>query len=316
MIVIDLCYIDIVVGWEDEWIFICFGIDVVLVVGIVWVLINEDLVDQFFFDKYCVGYDEKMFLVGVLVNGYYKVYIFGEGDDGIVKMLQWVLCIIGIFIECIIKLVCEIGMSKLVYICQGWGFQCQVNGEFIVWVIVMLLILIGNVGINGGNSGVCELIYIIIIECLLVLENLVKIVIFCFIWIDVIVCGLEMIVSCDGVCGKEKLDVLIKFLWNYVGNIFINQYFDINKIYEILQDESKCEIIVVIDNFMILLVKYVDLLLFDLMIVEQEDIIFNDYVGNMGYLIFIQFVILVKFECKLIYWILSEVVKWFGDDVY
>lgn len=151
----------------------------------------------------------------------------------------------------------------------------------------MLLILIGNVGIYGGNSGVCEFIYIIIIECLLVLENFVKIVIFCFSWMDVIVCGLEMIVLCDGVCGKDKLDVLIKFLWNYVGNILINQYLDINKIYEIFQDEVKCEMIVVIDNFMIFFVKYVDILLLDFMIVEQEDIIFNDYVGNMGYLIFI-----------------------------
>lgn len=123
-------------------------------------------------------------------------------------------------------------------------------------------------------------------------------------------------VICDGVCGKDKLDVFIKFIWNYVGNIFVNQYFDINKMYEILQDELKCEMIVVIENFMILLVKYVDILLLDLMIVEQEDIIFNDYVGNMGYFIFFQFVISEKFECKLIYWILSEVVKCFGFDVY
>lgn len=129
MIVIDLCYIDIVVGCEDEWILICFGIDVVLVVGIVWVLINENFVDQFFFDNYCIGYDEKIFLVDVFFNGYYKVYILGQGEDGIVKMLQWVLYIIGIFVDWIIKLVCEIGSVKLVYICQGWGLQCQVNGE-------------------------------------------------------------------------------------------------------------------------------------------------------------------------------------------
>ncbi len=30
-----------------------------LVAGIAWVLINEDLVDQPFLEKYCVGYDEK-----------------------------------------------------------------------------------------------------------------------------------------------------------------------------------------------------------------------------------------------------------------
>lgn len=91
MIVIDLCYNDIVVGCEDEWLFICFGIDGVLVCVIVWVLIIENMVDQLFFDKYCVGYDEKILLVSVLKNGYYKVYILGEGLDGVVKMLEWVL---------------------------------------------------------------------------------------------------------------------------------------------------------------------------------------------------------------------------------
>lgn len=102
---------------------------------------------------------------------------------------------------------------------------------------------------------------------------------------------------------KEKLDVPIKFLWNYAGNTIINQHSDINKTHEILQDESKCETIVVIDNFMTSSAKYADLLLPDLMTVEQEDIIPNDYAGNMGYLIFIQPATSAKFERKPIYWI-------------
>jgi anaerobic selenocysteine-containing dehydrogenase len=59
MIVIDPRYTDTAAGREDEWIPIRPGTDAALVAGIAWVLINENMVDQPFLDKYCVGYDEK-----------------------------------------------------------------------------------------------------------------------------------------------------------------------------------------------------------------------------------------------------------------
>ncbi|SWU41795.1 anaerobic dimethyl sulfoxide reductase subunit A [Klebsiella pneumoniae] len=316
MIVIDPRYTDTAAGREDEWIPIRPGTDAALVAGIAWVLINEDLVDQPFLDKYCVGYDEKTLPAGAPANGHYKAYILGEGDDGIAKTPQWASRITGIPTERIIKLTREIGMSKPAYICQGWGPQRQANGELTARAIAMLPILTGNVGINGGNSGARESTYTITIERLPVLENPVKTAISCFTWTDAIARGPEMTASRDGVRGKEKLDVPIKFLWNYAGNTIINQHSDINKTHEILQDESKCETIVVIDNFMTSSAKYADLLLPDLMTVEQEDIIPNDYAGNMGYLIVIQPATSAKFERKPIYWILSEVAKRLGDDVH
>ncbi len=100
----------------------------------------------------------------------------------------------------------------------------------------MLPILTGNVGINGGNSGARESTYTITIERLPVLENPVKTAISCFTRTDAIARGPEMTASRDGVRGKEKLDVPIKFLWNYAGNTIINQHSDINKTHEILQD--------------------------------------------------------------------------------
>lgn len=316
MIVIDPRYTDTAAGREDEWIPIRPGTDAALVAGIAWVLINENLVDQPFLDKYCVGYDEKTLPAGAPENGHYKAYILGEGDDGVAKTPQWASRITGIPADRIIKLARDIGMSKPAYICQGWGPQRQANGELSARAIAMLPILTGNVGINGGNSGARESTYTITIERLPVLENPVKTAISCFTWTDAIARGPEMTATRDGVRGKEKLDVPIKFLWNYAGNTLINQHSDINKTHDILQDESKCETIVVIDNFMTSSAKYADLLLPDLMTVEQEDIIPNDYAGNMGYLIFIQPATSAKFERKPIYWILSEVAKRLGDDVY
>ncbi|XNM56050.1 molybdopterin-dependent oxidoreductase [Escherichia coli] len=59
MIIIDPRYTDTGAGREDEWIPIRPGTDAALVNGLAYVMITENLVDQEFLDKYCVGYDEK-----------------------------------------------------------------------------------------------------------------------------------------------------------------------------------------------------------------------------------------------------------------
>lgn len=316
MIVIDPRYTDTAAGREDEWIPIRPGTDAALVAGIAWVLIDENLVDQSFLDTYCVGYDEKTLPADAPANGHYKAYILGQGEDGTAKTPQWASRITGIPADRIIKLAREIGSTKPAYICQGWGPQRQANGELTSRAIAMLPILTGNVGINGGNSGARESTYTITIERMPLPDNPVKTQISCFSWTDAIVRGPEMTATRDGVRGKDKLDVPIKFIWNYAGNTITNQHSDINKTHDILQDESLCETIVVIDNFMTSSAKYADILLPDLMTVEQEDIIPNDYAGNMGYLIFLQPVTAPKFERKPIYWIMSEVAKRLGPDVY
>ncbi len=122
--------------------------------------------------------------------------------------------------------------------------------------------------------------------------------------------------SIESTTSSPSIRLTVESIWNYAGNTIINQHSDINKTHDILQDESKCETIVVIDNFMTSSAKYADILLPDLMTVEQEDIIPNDYAGNMGYLIFLQPVTAPKFERKPIYWIMSEVAKRLGPDIH
>ncbi|MDU4154083.1 MAG: selenate/tellurate reductase subunit YnfE [Enterobacteriaceae bacterium] len=316
MIVIDPRYTDTAAGREDEWIPIRPGTDAALVAGIAWVLINENMVDQPFLDTYCVGYDEKTLPEGAPANGHYKAYILGQGDDGIAKTPQWASAVTGIPVDRIVKLAREIGQTKPAYICQGWGPQRQANGELTARAIAMLPILTGNVGINGGNSGARESTYTITIERMPMPENPVKTKISCFSWTDAIERGAEMTALRDGVQGKDKLDVPIKFIWNYAGNTITNQHGDINHTHDVLQDDKKCEMIVVIENFMTSSAMYADILLPDLMTVEQEDIIPNDYAGNMGYLIFIQPVTAPKFERKPIYWITSEIARRLGPDIY
>ncbi|ENC7377080.1 molybdopterin-dependent oxidoreductase, partial [Escherichia coli] len=76
------------------------------------------------------------------------------------------------------------------------------------------------------------------------------------------------------------------------------------------------EMIVGIDHFMTASAKYCDILLPDLMPTEQEDLISHESAGNMGYVILAQPATSAKFERKPIYWMLSEVAKRLGPDVY
>lgn len=240
----------------------------------------------------------------------------GQGDDGIAKTPQWAAQITSIPAEKIIQLAREIGSAKPAYICQGWGPQRHSNGEQTARAIAMLSVLTGNVGINGGNSGVREGTWDLGVEWFSMLENPVKTQISVFTWTDAIDHGAEMTATRDGVRGKDKLDVPIKFLWCYASNTLINQHGDIAHTHEVLQDDSKCEMIVGIEHFMTASAKYCDILLPDLMPTEQEDLISHESAGNMGYVILGQPATSPKFERKPIYWTLSEVAKRLGPDVY
>lgn len=191
MIVIDPRYNDTAAGREDEWLPIRPGTDGALACAIAWVLITENMVDQPFLDKYCVGYDEKTLPANAPRNAHYKAYILGEGPDGIAKTPEWAAKITSIPAEKIIQLAREIGSAKPAYICQGWGPQRHSNGEQTSRAIAMLSVLTGNVGINGGNSGVREGSWDLGVEWFPMLENPVKTQISVFTWTDAIDHGTE-----------------------------------------------------------------------------------------------------------------------------
>lgn len=314
MIVIDPRYTDTGAGREDEWIPIRPGTDAALVSALAWVIVTENLVDQPFLDTYCVGYDEKTLPASAPANSHYKAYILGQGEDGIAKTPAWAARITGIPEDRIIKLAREIGSTKPAYICQGWGPQRQSNGELTARAIAMLAILTGNVGIHGGNSGAREGTYALPFERMPTLENPVKTSISMFMWTDAIERGPSMTALADGVRGKEKLDVPIKMIWNYAGNCLINQHSQINRTHEILQDDKKCELIVVIDNHMTSSARYADLLLPDCTASEQMDFALDAFSGNMAYVIFADKVIEPRFECKTIYEMTSQIAKRMGVE--
>ncbi|MFW5386541.1 dimethylsulfoxide reductase subunit A [Yersinia sp. 2542 StPb PI] len=314
MIVIDPRYTDTAAGREDEWIPLRPGTDAALASALAYVMISENLVDQPFLDKYCVGYDEKTLPADAPKNSHYKAYILGQGADETAKTPQWAQAITGIPAARIIKLGREIGSVKPAYIAQGWGPQRHSNGENTSRAIAMLAILTGNVGINGGNSGAREGSYGLPFVRMPTLENPVKTSISMFLWTDAIERGPEMTATRDGVRGKDKLDVPIKFIWNYASNCLINQHSEINRTHDILQDDKKCEMVVVIDNHMTSSAKYADIILPDCTASEQMDFCLDASSGNMAYVIFADQVIKPRFECKNIYEMTTELAKRMGVE--
>ncbi|WP_196887557.1 DMSO/selenate family reductase complex A subunit [Rubrivivax gelatinosus] len=298
-IFIDPRYSDSMLGKEDEWIPIRPGTDAALVNALAWVLIKEDLVDQQFLDNYCVGYDATTLPASAPANGSYKDYILGDGPDGIAKTPEWAARITGIPEARIVKLAREIGTAQPAFIAQGWSLQRHANGEQAARAVCMLPILTGNIGLPGTNIGEEPGSYGYPVPKLKMPANKVKVKIPCFLWTDAITRGKEMTALADGIKGADKLEQPIKFLWNYSSNTTINQHSDIQATHRILQDESLCEFILVIENHMTPTARYADVLLPDITNFEGSDIISNGYaVGEMGGPIFLSPAIKPLFECK------------------
>ncbi|WP_117233010.1 DmsA/YnfE/YnfF family dimethyl sulfoxide reductase [Vibrio maerlii] len=313
-IIIDPRYTDTAGGREDQWIPIRPSTDTALVAGLAYVMITEDLVDQPFLDKYCVGYDEKTLPGSAPANSDYKSYILGKGEDGVVKTPEWASKITGIPVDTIVKLAREMGNNKPCAIHQGWGLQRTANGEIASRAIAMLSLLTGSVGVSGGSTGARESDINIPFVRFPTVPNPVSTSISMFLWTDAIHRHHEMTDKTDGVRGAERLENPIKMIWNYAGNCLINQHADINRTHDILQDDKACEMIVVIDNHMTSSAKYADIILPDLTTSEQDDWAMDTKASNAPYFIYAQKAIEPQFEAKSIYEMCSQIAKRMGVE--
>ncbi|MGI2030266.1 DMSO/selenate family reductase complex A subunit [Endozoicomonas acroporae] len=314
MITFDPRMTDTVLGANDEWVPLRPGTDAALVAGMAWVMITEDLVDNEFLGKYTIGYDENSLPASAPKGASWKSYILGKGDDGVAKTPQWAAKITGVPADTIIRLAREIAMTKPCNIMQGWGLQRTANGEQASRAICMLAVMTGNVGIPGGGTGAREGSYSMPFAVFPTLTNPVSTSIPMFLWTDAIYRHDEMTALTAGIRGAEKLTQPIKFIWNYAGNCIINQHADTNRTHDILQDDSQCEMIVVIDNHMTPSARYADILLPDLTAAEQPDFAPNGYCGNMGYTIFCDTAVEPLYECRSVYDMCTGIAKRLGVE--
>ncbi|MGI5951804.1 MAG: DMSO/selenate family reductase complex A subunit [Brooklawnia sp.] len=313
-IVIDPRYSETVMGVADEWIPIRPGGDTALVNALAYEIIRQDLHDQEFLDKYCLGFDEEHMPEGIPAGNSYKSYIMGTGPDGIAKTPEWASPITGIPVERIKRLAVEIATAKPCAIFQGWGPQRQANGENATRAIIMLPLLTGNVGIPGGSNGSREGTIRFPLVTLPGGMNPIQKKISHFMWSDAIERGPEMTATQDGIQGADRLEVPIKFIMNVAGNALINQHADSGRSAELLRDDTKCEFICVIDNHMTSSARFADIVLPGTTAAEEWDVIATEYSGDHAALITVNQAIEPVGEARSHYDICVELAKRMGVE--
>jgi len=301
VIIVDPRYSDTMVTTGDEWVPIRPGTDTVLCTALAHVMIEEDLVDKDFINKYTTGYDEASLPYGTPDGSSYVSYVKGNGPDKLAKTPEWAAKITGIPASKIQKLAREIAQAKPCYICQGWGPQRTTNGENLSRAVGMLAVLTGNVGIAGGSTGAREIAgYSLPMATFPTFTNPVKTSLSCFNWYEAIDDYTKMTADSAGIRGRDKLIAPIKFMWSYAGNCITNQHSGINQMHDILSDDTKCETIVVIDNNITTSSRYADYLLPCCINLEEHDWS-TDGDSNMAYVIFNEQCIEPHMESRSIY---------------
>jgi len=103
-------------------------------------------------------------------------------------------------------------------------------------------------------------------------------------------------------------------VWQYGGNSIVNQTGDNNKSVEILQDDSKCELIVDCDIQMTVSARYSDYVLPGTSSAEEFDLHPGENAGPMAYGIISEQAIEPMYECRSIFDICTDLAKRLGTE--
>jgi anaerobic dimethyl sulfoxide reductase subunit A len=309
VIVIDPRLTETAATFGDQWIPLKPTTDAALFVAMAHVIITENLHDQGFLDKYCVGFDEEHMPPGLPRGLSFLSYVLGAAD-GVARTPEWAEPITGIEARVIRQLAREYATIKPAQLIQGLGPQRHACGEESVRCGIVLACMTGNLGIPGGGWGGGEGSRNLGLDVggLPTGINHVAATIPVFLWTDAVVRGTEMTAE-DGV-KNGPLTSNIRFIFNIASNTLVNQHADINRTTAILRDESKVQCIVVSDHFMTASARFADVLLPADNSLERCDIGFP-WSGEK-YVLFGNQVLDPPFECRHDYWWLSRVAEKLG----
>ena len=271
IIVIDPRMSDTALALANEWIPIRPSTDAALADAMAYVIVREGLHDADFLQRFCVGFDVQTLPQGIPAHRSYKAYLLGQAD-GVAKTPQWAEEITGVPAETIERLAIRYAVTKPAAILPGLGPQRHGNGEQGTRSIAALACLTGNVGRSGGSAGVpgfCPPRPKIEFPQG---QNPFPGKIPTFLWSRAVEQGTAFTAQRDGLQGVDRLNSDIKMIFNLASNTLVNQHSDIRHTTQLLQDESKCEFIVVSDLFMTPSARYADILLPAASVLESNNI--------------------------------------------
>jgi anaerobic dimethyl sulfoxide reductase subunit A len=331
---VDPRYTDSDLGKADEWLPIRPGTDAALAEAIAHEMISSGWVDansRQFLDELCVGYDRASLDQAIVdnpdyaeyidVEENYKDYILGEGKFTAPRTAQWAAGVCGIPADSIKRVAGYIMDAQAPFIIIGAGCNRHANGEQNMRALYMLPILTGKIGQPGVNSGELPKNFGLSRGGMSAGSNPEGASIPFHVWAEAIDKGADMDEKHNAVKGlgeDEKLGTNIKAVFSSTGNALINQHSDINYTRRILEDESKCELIVVSDCWMTSTAKYADYVLPDSTWVESNDLANDSYAsGETGYLTFMSTALEPLYNTKNLYNIGLELArKWGVEDQY
>lgn len=125
-----------------EWISILPGTDSAMMAAVLYVLLEESLIDRAFLERYTSGFADL------------ETYICGD-NDGIPKTPSWAEAICATPAATIRDFAIRYGTTKPSALIPGLSIQRTLGGEEAYRFTYALQAATGNIGITGGSSGGC-----------------------------------------------------------------------------------------------------------------------------------------------------------------
>ncbi len=130
---------DLMDAAEAEWLALRPSTDAALMLGLAHVILDEDLHDRDFLDRYTVGFDR------------FESYLNGA-SDGVPKTADWAAEICDLPADSIRHLARRMA-AKRTMISTAWALTRQDHGEQPFWAAITLAAMIGQIGLPGTGIG-------------------------------------------------------------------------------------------------------------------------------------------------------------------